>query len=269
MKYNSNLKLEKLKKYLKEMKKVLIAFSGGTDSTFLLKVAHDVLASNAIAITAISSIHPKKEIEEAEKFCKENKIRQILIESHEVEDPLFFENPTNRCYYCKKRLFSEIIKIAKNEGIKFILDGSNYDDEKDYRPGFAALKELKIISPLIELKFSKKDIREISKKMKIENWDKPSNSCLASRFPYGFKISKDKLEIIEKAESYLFDLGIKQSRVRFHNNIARIEVLKHDYKTILNNSEYIIKKFKKLGFIYVTLDFEGYRSGSLNDEISN
>jgi len=263
----TKLKLKKLEKKLKNMNSVLISYSGGVDSTFLLKIAHNVLGDKSLAITAKSSTYPIKELEESIEFCKINGIRQIIIESEETDIPLFSDNPKNRCYFCKKELFSKIKKIANEENIPYVLDGSNYDDIKDYRPGFIALKELEIISPLKDLKFYKDEIRKISKEMNLPNWNKPAKACLASRFPYGTKITKEKLKLIEKAEKVLNDLGISQARVRYHNNIARVEVLKNDFHLILDSSDDIIKKFKKLGFLYITLDLEGYRTGSLNDEI--
>ena len=260
-------KLESLKNNLKQMKCVAIAFSGGVDSTFLVKVTYDVLGENAIAVTASSSIFPKREMDDAKKYAKQIGIKHIIIDLEETEIENFSDNPNNRCYYCKNELFSIIKQIAKENNLNYVLDGSNVDDASDYRPGMKALEELGVISPLREVGFTKQEIKELSKDMQLDTWDKPAFACLASRFPYGIKITKSKLMQVEKAESFLFSLGIKQFRVRYRNETARIEVLKNDFQTVLDDSEKIIKYFKELGFKYVTLDIEGYRTGSLNEDI--
>jgi len=258
-------KLKKLKNNLKEMRSVLIAFSGGVDSTFLLKVAYDVLGENAVAVTAASSTYPQRELEQAKEFTKTMGIKHVIINSEENEIDDFSKNPINRCYYCKKELFSKIKQIASEKHINYILDGSNIDDDADYRPGMKALKELCIVSPLIDVCLNKKEIRELSREMGLNTWDKPAFACLASRFPYGVEITRSKLEQVEKAESFLYNLGIKQFRVRYHNELARIEVLKDEFQTIFEHSNEIVKRFKELGFKYVTLDIEGYRKGSMNE----
>ncbi len=258
-------KLEKLILHLKKMEKVAVAFSGGLDSSFLAKIAYDTLNKNAIAITATSSVYPLWEKKEAKKVALDIGIKHILFNFEESDIEKFSENSKDRCYYCKKELFSKISQIAKNNNIINVLDGSTIDDNLDFRPGLKALKELGIISPLKDVGFNKSEIRILSKKIGLNSWNKPSFACLASRFPYGIKITKKRLETIEKAEEFIRLLGLNQFRVRFHNEIARIEVLKDDFQKILTHSEKIIKKFKKLGFKYVTLDIEGYRSGSLNE----
>jgi len=258
-------KLDKLTLNLKKMKKVAIAFSGGLDSTFLVKIAYDTLNKNAIAITAISDLYPNWEQNQAKNFAKEIGIKHILINFEEIDIENFSENLKDRCYYCKKELFSKILQISKNYNITNVLDGSKVDDKFDYRPGLKALKELKVVSPLKDVGFNKKEIRALSKKMGLNTWDKPSFACLASRIPYGLKINKNRLKTIEKSEDFLRSLGVKQFRVRYHNEIARIEVLKDDFQKILSNSEKITNRFKKLGFKYITLDIQGYRSGSLNE----
>ena len=260
-----DIKYNNLKNNLKKMKSVAIAFSGGVDSTFLVKTAFDVLGKNAVAITATSSTYPQRELKEAKNFAKSIGVKHIIINSEETDIKNFSKNPIDRCYYCKKELFLKIKDIAKENNLNFILDGSNADDVSDYRPGRQALKELSIVSPLKDVGITKHEIRKLSKKMKLDTWDKSAFACLASRFPYGEKITKTKLKRVEQAESFLFTLGIKQLRVRYHGDTARIEVLKNDFEKIIRNSDEIISYFKKLKFTYVTLDLQGYRTGSLNE----
>ena len=256
-------KFEKLKESLKSLKSVAVAVSSGVDSAFLLKAASDVLGESAAAITAKSRSFANREFEEAKAFCKKYGIRQIIVETDELEIEGFRKNPPNRCYICKKNIFEKILEAAAQNGFKYVAEGSNTDD--DYRPGMKALRELGILSPLKAAILSKSEIRALSKKLGLPTWDKPSFACLASRFAYGEEITKERLQIVEKAEQLLFDLGFKQLRVRLHSNIARIEVLPQDFEKAISNREKICSELKKLGLAYITLDLNGYRLGSMNE----
>lgn len=262
---NIKEKFESLKEILKSLQSVLIAFSGGVDSTFLAKTAFDVLGNRAIAVTVISEIHPKWEIDEAIEIAKKIGIEHKIIESSISDVPEFAENPVERCYYCKRTIFAKLKDMAEELNIKYVIDGSNFDDTGDFRPGMRALEEMKIRSPLKEAGLSKSEIRELSKRIGLPTWDKPSFACLASRIPYGEEINYAKLKAIAGAEAFIMGLGIRQFRVRHHDLIARIEVVEKDMKTILDNKEQIVKKLKELGYTYVTLDLYGYRTGSMNE----
>lgn len=265
-----HLKLEKLKSYLSSLESIAVAFSGGVDSTFLLKTAHDTLGDHVIAITARSCSFPERELNEAKEFAKAENITHIICDSEELEIEGFCNNPTNRCYLCKKELFTKIRDIADKHNIKYIAEGSNIDDNGDYRPGLAAVSELGIKSPLRFAELSKEEIRSLSKEMEIKTWNKQSFACLSSRFVYGEKITIEKLKMVELAEQLLLDLGFYQVRVRIHGNLARIEVTKDQFAKLLNPSvtDSIYSKFKEFGFIYVTLDLLGYRTGSMNETIN-
>lgn len=264
-------KLETLKSILAEMESVLISYSGGVDSTFLLKVASDVLKDKAIAVTASSEIHSSKELEEAKKNAKMLGVRHFVINTNELDNENFVSNTPERCYYCKKELFYKLIELAKQYGLNYVIDGSNYDDESDFRPGMKAASEFGIKSPLKDGKFTKEEIRLLSKEMNLPTWDKPSFPCLSTRFPYGTKITREKLVRIESAEDFLARFGIRQLRVRDHGDIARIEVLKEDMHIFLDNaiSREITDKFNALGYMYITLDIQGYRTGSMNPLFKN
>ncbi len=250
---------------LRELKSCAIACSGGVDSTFLIKVAYDVLGRNALAVTATSSTYPQRELEDAKRFVQQIGIPHVIIHSEELYIEEFSKNPPDRCYYCKKELFRKIQKIAAENHLAAVLDGSNADDMFDYRPGGKARKELGVISPLKEVGLTKQEIRELSRSMHLESAEKPAFACLASRFPYGVKITKGRLRQVEQAETFLFSLGVHQCRVRYHKDVARIEVAKPDFQNILAHADGIVKRFKKLGFTYITLDVEGYRAGSMNE----
>lgn len=250
---------------LKHMKSCVIAYSGGVDSTFLIKVARDMLGDNALAVTATSSTYPQRELKDAKHFAQEIGIRHVIIHSEELDISKFSKNPPDRCYYCKKELFRKLRKIAAERHLTYVLDGSNADDVFDYRPGGKACKELGVVSPLKDVGLSKQEIRRLSHEMNLKSSEKPSYACLASRFPYGVEITKARLKQVEQAEAFLFSLGLHQCRVRYHNEIARIEVAPSAFHTIIDHAEKIVNRFKKLGFTYVTLDMKGYRTGSLNE----
>ena len=258
-----------LKIYLASLKSVAVAFSGGVDSTLLLKVSHDVLGDKAIAVTVSSSFIARREIREAESFCAENGITQEIISVDESEIPHFTENPPDRCYLCKREIFSTILETAKKHNISHVLDGSNVDDSGDYRPGLRALQELSIKSPLRDYGFTKAEIRELSHDLGLPTWEKPSYACLASRFVYGEKITPEKLGMVERAEEFLQALGFRQMRVRLHGTIARLEILPDEFARIVQDEirTRVYDALKGLGFSYVTLDLKGYRTGSMNETL--
>jgi len=260
-------KFAELKQILKSLESVVIAFSGGVDSTFLAKVAYDVLNDKAIAVTADSALYPQSEVEEAKKIAEKIGIKHEIFFTEELDIPKFSDNPPERCYYCKRELFSKLWEIAKQRGFKHVVDGANYDDISDYRPGMKAGVELNVSSPLKDAKLTKSDIRKLSKKLGLSTWNKPSMACLASRFPYGTHITRRKLSVIEEAEQFLRELGIRQLRVRHHGDIARIEVSPEEMDIFFKDGirEKVVEKFKQLGYTYTTLDLRGYRTGSMNE----
>jgi pyridinium-3,5-biscarboxylic acid mononucleotide sulfurtransferase len=261
--------LKQLECHLEKMGSLAVAYSGGVDSTFLLKVAHDVLQDQVIAVTARSSTYPEREFGEAAEFARIAGIKHIVIQSEELEIEGFTDNPPNRCYLCKYELFSKIKEVAGQYHIQYIAEGSNIDDLGDYRPGMQAIKELGIISPLKDAGLGKDAIRKLSKQMGLPTWDKPAFACLASRFPYGVKITHDKLAMVDRAEQYLLNLGFKQVRVRHHGDTARIEVAEAERRKFFDPElmDNVYKQFQEIGFAYAALDLKGYRTGSMNEVI--
>ncbi|MCR5210402.1 MAG: ATP-dependent sacrificial sulfur transferase LarE [Lachnospiraceae bacterium] len=267
-------KYEFLKDEIRKMGRVGIAFSSGVDSTFLLNTSLEVLGKeNVIAFTGISASFPEREKREAKAFCKEKGVKQICFDPEMLKDAQFVVNPTDRCYHCKSNIFGKIKELAGENGISHILEGSNADDKSDYRPGFKAIQELGIESPLMTVGLTKDEIRMLSKAQGLYTWDKPAYACLASRFVYGETIDKNRLEMTDRAEQLLIDLGFKQVRVRVHgmgkNTVARIETEPDEIARIVRDDirNEIYTKFKEYGFAYVALDMKGYRMGSMNETI--
>ena len=262
-------KQRKLEAYLTELGSVLIAFSSGVDSTFLLKTAQNVLGNKVIAVTAKSCSFPRRELKEAQEFCAREGIEHIVIESEELSVDGFRRNPPNRCYLCKRALFTKISALAAERGIPYIAEGSNIDDNGDYRPGLQAVAELGIKSPPRYAGLTKEEIRLLSKEMGLPTWNKQSFACLSSRFVYGETISEEKLGMVDKAEQLLLDLGFHQVRVRIHGNIARIEILPAEFEKLIRDNirDGVCQALKELGFHYVTMDLTGYRTGSMNETL--
>ena len=260
-------KAEKLKEILASYESLLVAYSGGVDSTLLLKIAHDILGKKVLAVIATSETYPEEEASSAVAFAKGFKVRYRVIKTSEFNDENFISNPPERCYYCKKELFSRLVDIAKEEGIKNVADGSNVSDLSDFRPGTNASKELGIKSPLKDAGFTKEEIRALSKELGLSTYNKPQLACLASRIPYGTRITKEILRRIDEGEKYIRSLAIPQVRVRHHGNLARIEVDKDHLCDLFEGglADKIDKKFKELGYSYVTIDLRGYRTGSMNE----
>jgi len=250
-------------------KKVMVAFSGGIDSTFLLKRAIDELGEGVTAVLVKAESFPDWEFDEAQKLGKSLKVKLVTTNVNDFDNPNILANPVNRCYYCKEEFFGHLNELASELDIPYVLDGTNADDLGDYRPGLLAKKEKGIISPLADVKLTKDEIRELSRELSLPNWDKPSFACLNSRIPFGSPITPEKISQIDKAEFFLKSLGFKQVRVRHHDEIARIEVLTEDFEKLLKRCMEVTKKLKELGFLYITLDLNGFESGSMNKKLTH
>ena len=259
-------KLAVLKENMASMQSLALGYSGGVDSTFLMVIANEVLGKNFLAVTAASPTYSQREQIEAIKLAERLGVQHLLIDVEPFDIPGYGDNPPDRCYLCKSQLFTCLWGIARERGIEHVADGSNVDDLGDYRPGLIALQELGVSSPLMEAGMGKEDIRLLSRDMGLPTWDKPAAACLASRFPYGQRIDREQLARVEKAEDYLVGLGFKQVRVRVHNDLARIEVGPEELTRLVNPElmDRINRELKQLGFRYVAMDLQGYRTGSLN-----
>ncbi|SEQ79085.1 uncharacterized protein SAMN02910369_02431 [Lachnospiraceae bacterium NE2001] len=265
-------KYESLLSSIRKMNRVAVAYSGGVDSTFLLKAAKEALGDSGslLAVTAEINSMPEKDRDATSDFCKKEGIELITVKVNELDIPGFVDNPPDRCYICKNVLFGRMLEEVKKLGDHTLMDGSNIDDDGDYRPGMKALKELGVVSPLKEAGLTKQEIRELSKELGLPTWDTPSAACLSSRIPYGEKITVEKLRMIDSAEEYIKSFGIRQVRVRMHgDNLARIEVASEDFSVLIDNRESVHSKLKDIGFAYVTMDMIGYRTGSMNEVLKH
>ncbi len=264
-------KFDSLKAKLLQTEGVLVAFSAGVDSTFLLTSAYEVLGDRAIALTATSATIPPGELEAAKDFARQLGCRHVVIDSHELANPAFAQNPANRCFFCKDELYRICRVQADLFGIATIVDGTNLDDLKDHRPGLQAAKQWGVRHPLVEVEMTKNDIRRYSRRLNLATWDKPSSPCLSSRFPYGTEINLERLAKVAACERFMRELHFREFRVRYHGDLARIEVAQEEFDRLFEKTirEAVVQKFKEMGFNYISLDLQGYRTGSMNEALRN
>jgi uncharacterized protein len=258
-------KLDTLRGLLAQMQSVVIAYSGGVDSSLLLKVAYDVLGNAAVAVTIDSPSQPRAELAEAQTLAKSLGVRHVLMQSSEMDDPLYLANTPERCYFCKRRICAALLDFARTNGFAHVADGGNVDDLRDFRPGERATREFGLRHPLQEAGLTKVEIRSLAHSLGLPNWSKPSAACLSSRLPYGDAITKEKLQQIEQAEAFLHNQGFAQVRVRYHGAVARVELAADDLLRAIELRETIVGALRAAGFKYVTLDLAGFRSGSMNE----
>lgn len=262
-------KWDRLRELLREMKLAVLAYSGGVDSSLLLRASSEVMGPHVIAVTAVSDTYPQGELAAAQAFVRSLGVTHRIIHTHELENELFAQNPPERCFHCKTELFEKLTVIASTEGIPFILDGSNTDDLKDYRPGKRAAEKYSVRSPLVEAGINKADVRRLAMMLGLPQWDKPSLACLSSRIPYGTRITRDILTRVQQAENFLHGLDFRQVRVRHYGDTARIEIDKNDFSRLLAGdvADRVTAQLKELGYTYVSLDLAGYRTGSMNESL--